>query len=108
MAESQLGQQLQCPPHHPSGTEQGLGNEAEGLFHAYMTEGAWPLVSVGWLRITSRIGFGQCRSRVCADSDELTDFVRHDEKIAREQLNITGVPFFVFDQKLTLSGCTAT
>jgi predicted DsbA family dithiol-disulfide isomerase len=38
------------------------------------------------------------------DTDELADFVRHDEKIAHEQFKVTGVPFFVFDQKLALSG----
>ena len=30
--------------------------------------------------------------------------MRHDEQIAHEQLKVTGVPFFVFDQKLALSG----
>ncbi len=26
------------------------------------------------------------------------------KKIAREQLNVTGVPFFVFDQRIALAG----
>lgn len=83
----------------------GLGNEAEeAFFHAYMTEG----LAIGEREvveeIASRIGLDNAEVEYVLDSDELTDFVRHDEKIAREQLNITGVPFFVFDQKLTLSG----
>jgi len=83
----------------------GLGNEAEeAFFHAYMTEG----LAIGEREvveeIASRIGLDNAEVEYVLDSDELADFVRHDEKIAREQLNVTGVPFFVFDQKLVLSG----
>lgn len=83
----------------------GLGNEAkEAFFHAYMTEG----LSIGEREvveeIASRIGLDNAEVEYVLDSDELADFVRHDEKIAHEQLKVTGVPFFVFDQKLALSG----
>ena len=83
----------------------GLGNEAEeAFFYAYMTEG----LAIGEREvveeIASRIGLDNAEVEYVLNSDELADFVRHDEKIAREQLNITGVPFFVFDQKLALSG----
>ncbi|MBH2001095.1 MAG: DsbA family oxidoreductase [Moraxellaceae bacterium] len=83
----------------------GLGNKAEeAFFHAYMTEG----LAIGEREvveeIASRIGLDHAEVEYVLDSDELADFVRHDEKIAREQLNVTGVPFFVFDQKLALSG----
>lgn len=83
----------------------GLGNEAkEAFFHAYMTEG----LAIGEREvveeIASRIGLDNAEVEYVLDSDELADFVRHDEKIAHEQLKITGVPFFVFDQKLALSG----
>ena len=83
----------------------GLGSEAkEAFFHAYMTEG----LAIGEREvveeIASRIGLDNAEVEYVLDSDELADFVRHDEKIASEQLNVTGVPFFVFDQKLALSG----
>lgn len=83
----------------------GLGNEAEeAFFHAYMTEG----LAIGEREvveeIASRIGLDHAEVEYVLDSDELADFVRHDEKIAHEQLNVTGVPFFIFDQKLALSG----
>ena len=83
----------------------GLGNEAkEAFFHAYMTEG----LAIGEREvveeIASRVGLDHAEVEYVLDSDELADFVRHDEKIAREQLNVTGVPFFIFDQKLALSG----
>ncbi|OJU55511.1 MAG: dithiol-disulfide isomerase [Acinetobacter sp. 39-4] len=83
----------------------GLGNEAEeAFFHAYMTEG----LAIGEREvveeIASRIGLDNAEVEYVLDSDELADFVRHDEQIAHEQLKVTGVPFFVFDQKLALSG----
>ena len=83
----------------------GLGNEAEeAFFHAYMTEG----LAIGEREvveeIASRIGLDHAEVEYVLDSDELADFVRYDEKIAHEQLNVTGVPFFIFDQKLALSG----
>ena len=83
----------------------GLGNEAkEAFFHAYMTEG----LAIGEREvveeIASRIGLDNAEVEYVLDSDELADFVRHDEKIAHEQLKVTGVPFFVFDQKLAVSG----
>ncbi len=83
----------------------GLGNEAkEAFFHAYMTEG----LAIGEREvveeIASRIGLDNAEVEYVLDSNELADFVRHDEKIAHEQLKVTGVPFFVFDQKLALSG----
>lgn len=83
----------------------GLGNEAkEAFFHAYMTEGL-PIGEREVVEeIASRIGLDNAEVEYVLNSDELADFVRHDEKIAREQLKVTGVPFFVFDQKLALSG----
>ncbi|WP_173912172.1 DsbA family oxidoreductase [Acinetobacter sp. Marseille-Q1618] len=83
----------------------GLGNEAEeAFFHAYMTEG----LAIGEREIiediASRIGLDHNEVDYVLDSEEFADFVRHDEKIAHEQLKVTGVPFFVFDQRLALSG----
>jgi len=83
----------------------GLGNEAkEAFFHAYMTEG----LAIGEREvveeIASRIGLDNAEVEYVLDTNELADFVRHDEKIAQEQLNVTGVPFFVFDQRIALAG----
>ncbi len=54
--------------------------------------------------IALAIGLDHSEVERVLDSDEFADFVRQDEKIAREQLHITGVPFFVFDQRLVLTG----
>lgn len=83
----------------------GLGNQAkEAFFHAYMTEG----LAIGEREvveeIASRIGLDNAEVEFVLDTNELADFVRHDEKIAHEQLNVTGVPFFVFDQRIALAG----
>jgi predicted DsbA family dithiol-disulfide isomerase len=72
----------------------GLGNQAkEAFFHAYMTEG----LAIGEREvieeIASRIGLDHAEVEYVLDSDEFAEFVRHDEKIAHEQLNISGVPF---------------
>jgi predicted DsbA family dithiol-disulfide isomerase len=39
--------------------------------------------------IASRIGLDHAEVEYVLNSDELADFVRHDEKIAHEQLNVT-------------------
>ena len=83
----------------------GLGNEAkEALFYSYMTQG----LAIGEREtledVAARIGLNPVEVDDLLDSDEFAEFVRHDEKIAHEQLNVTGVPFFVFEQKYALSG----
>lgn len=83
----------------------GLGNEAEeALFYSYMTQGL-PIGERETLEdVSARIGLNPVEVDDVLDSDEFAEFVRHDEQIAREQLNVTGVPFFVFDQRIALAG----
>lgn len=83
----------------------GLGNVAqEAFFHAYMTEGM-PIGERETVEdVASRIGLAHTEVEFVLDSEEFADFVRHDEKIAHEQLQVSGVPFFVFDQRISLSG----
>lgn len=82
----------------------GLGNEAEeAFFHAYMTEG----LAIGErevvAQIAERIGLNSVEIIDVLDSQQFSADVRQDEALA-QQLNITGVPFFIFDQKVGLSG----
>ena len=83
----------------------GMGNVAqEAFFHAYMTEGM-PIGERETIEdVASRIGLDHTEVEFVLDSEEFADFVRHDEKIAHEQLQVSGVPFFVFDQRISLSG----
>lgn len=60
----------------------GLGNQAkEAFFHAYMTEG----LAIGEREvveeIASRIGLDNAEVEYVLDTNELADFVRHDEKL---------------------------
>ena len=59
----------------------GLGNEAKAFFHAYMTEG----LAIGEREvveeIASRIGLDNAEVEYVLDTNELADFVRHDEKL---------------------------
>ena len=83
----------------------GLGNVAqEAFFHAYMTEGMPNGERETVEDVASRIGLAHTEVEFVLDSEEFADFVRHDEKIAHEQLQVSGVPFFVFDQRIALSG----
>ena len=54
--------------------------------------------------VASRIGLNPVEVDDVLDSDEYADFVKFDQEVAREQLKVTGVPFFVFDQRVALAG----
>lgn len=83
----------------------GLGNEAkEAFFFSYMTQGL-PIGERETLEdVASRIGLNPIEVDDLLDSDEYADFVKYDEEVAREQLKVTGVPFFVFEQRIALAG----
>jgi len=82
----------------------GLGNEIEErLFIDYFTEGKniddpEVLTTAGLAVGMDRVSIG-----MMLNGDSFTDEVRMDQKIA-QQIGISGVPFFVFDQKLAVSG----
>lgn len=83
----------------------GLGNQAEeAFFHAYMTEG----LAIGEREvveeIASRIGLENGEVEDVLDSNDFAEFIKYDENLAREQLNVQGVPFFIFNQKVALAG----
>lgn len=83
----------------------GLGNEAkEAFFYSYMTQG----LAIGEREtledVAARIGLNPNQVEDVLDSDEFAEFVKYDEEVAREQLKVTGVPFFVFDQRVALAG----
>ncbi len=87
----------------------GLGSEAkEAFFFSYMTQG----LAIGEREtiedVASRIGLNPVEVDDLLDSDTYADFVKFDEEVAREQLQVTGVPFFVFDQRVALAGAQPT
>lgn len=83
----------------------GLGNEAkEALFYSYMTQG----LAIGEREtledVAARIGLNPVEVDDLLDSNEFADFVQFDQEVALDQLKVTGVPFFVFDQRIALAG----
>ena len=83
----------------------GLGSEAEeAFFFSYMTQG----LAIGEREtledVASRIGLNPVEVDDLLDSDQYADFVKFDQDVARDQLKVTGVPFFVFDQRIALAG----
>ncbi|AWL27795.1 DsbA family oxidoreductase [Acinetobacter defluvii] len=83
----------------------GLGSEAkEAFFYSYMTQGL-PIGERETIEdVASRIGLNPVEVDDVLNSDEFADFVKFDQEVAREQLKVTGVPFFVFDQRIALAG----
>ena len=83
----------------------GLGNAMkEALCLAYMTEGQNIGEPEVVAEIALKVGLDATEVQAVLDSDAFAAEVRQDEKIAHEQLNVTGVPFFVFDQRLAVAG----
>jgi len=83
----------------------GLGSEAkEAFFYSYMTQGL-PIGERETLEdVAARIGLNPVEVDDVLNSEEYADFVKFDEEVARDQLKVTGVPFFVFDQRIALAG----
>ena len=54
--------------------------------------------------VAARIGLNPNQVEDVLNSDEFAEFVKYDEEVARDQLKVTGVPFFVFDQRVALAG----
>ena len=83
---------------------QDRGNElAERLFQGYLNEGVW-LGDVEELRrLAGEVDLDGSEAQKVLESGEFAEEVRAEEEQAM-QLGIRGVPFFVFDGRLALSG----
>jgi predicted DsbA family dithiol-disulfide isomerase len=85
-----------------------LANEVkELLFKAYLTEGKnvndWNTLQ----EIGQNAGLQSNEIKQLIDSDIFTKEVMHDQQEAQD-LGVTGVPFFVFDNKYAVSGAQPT
>lgn len=88
--------------------EYNLGNELkESLFKAYLTEGKnvndWDTLT----QIGLEIGLESQKIEQLVNTNKYTKEVRQDQQEA-QTLGITGVPFFVFDNKYAVSGAQPT
>lgn len=85
--------------------DRGLGGEAEERFmRAFMTEGEFLGNPATLLRLATSIGLEEAEVRRVLGSDAYADGVRADQAVARAKLQIQGVPFFVIEGQLAISG----
>src|SRR5690606_21495689 len=83
----------------------GLGNDAqESFFYSYMSQGLGLGERETLEDVAARIGLNPVEVDDLLESEEYADFVKYDQEVAHEQLKVTGVPFFVFDQRVALAG----
>jgi len=85
---------------HEHGCQDALKDR---LFRAYFGEGAAVGLPETLLPLAVEVGLDQAEVRDVLDSDRYADAVRADEATAR-QIGVTGVPFFVIDQRYGVSG----
>jgi predicted DsbA family dithiol-disulfide isomerase len=75
----------------------------ERLMRAYFTEGEAISDPETLIRLMVEVGVEEAEARDVLATERFTDDVREDELLA-SQLGIQGVPFFVFERKLGVSG----
>ena len=75
----------------------------EHLMHEYWTEGLALWDSEALVKLATEVGLDADEVRTTLESDAYADEVRADEEKAR-QIGVTGVPFFVIDEKYGVSG----
>ena len=81
---------------------------AEALFRAYFTEGADLTDAATLVSIAERAGFDRAGVAEYLAGDEDRDAVLAADRSARESGAIEGVPFFIFNRKLGVSGAQET
>ncbi|MEJ5961797.1 DsbA family oxidoreductase [Pedobacter immunditicola] len=82
----------------------GLGDEAEeGLFAAYFTAGKNIDDKQTLIEIGVSIGIDEDVVARMLESNSFTDEVRYDQSTAKS-IGISGVPFFIINQKYSISG----
>ncbi|GAB3900958.1 DsbA family oxidoreductase [Larkinella knui] len=85
----------------------GKGDDMEErLFKAYFTEGANTADHETLLKLATDIGLDAAEVKQVLASDHYATDVKADIREAR-QVGVTGVPFFVFNQKYAVSGAQA-
>ena len=75
----------------------------ERLQKAYFTDGLVISDNKTLVQLAEEVGLNSAETRQMLESDAFTNAVRADEQRAQE-MESDGVPFFVFDEKYTVSG----
>lgn len=85
---------------HESGVQDALKAR---FFQAYFAEGQLMSDTEVLVALAVEVGLDEERVRSVLASDEFAQAVRQDQQIAR-QIGINGVPFYVIDERIGLSG----
>ncbi|MEJ1959790.1 MAG: DsbA family oxidoreductase [Nitrosomonadales bacterium] len=88
---------------HFAAARQLGGQATERLMQAYFCEGLAVGDHAALIRLAPQLGLGENEVEMILKNDSFADEVRADEARATE-LGITGVPFFVFNEKFGVSG----
>ncbi len=75
----------------------------EALFHAYFIEGCDLTQDEVLVRIATSAGVSEADARECLEGAEMREQAAHEDKRARE-LGVEGVPFFIFNRRIAVSG----
>ena len=92
---------------HHAATQGLQGAMKERLMHAYFTEGQQVGDIETLVKLGAEVGLDAAKTRIALAKDTYADEVAADEKEAR-MLGISGVPFFVIDEKYGISGAQPT
>lgn len=88
--------------------DRGKADEMEeSLFRAYFTDGENISNHKTLISLAEEIGIDPTEAESITESDKYANAVKHDIQLAKN-INITGVPFFLFNQKFAVSGARET
>ena len=84
--------------------EKHVGDKAiESIMHAYFSESLPVGDRAALAKLAPKFGISESEALAMLESDKYSDAVRADESRAAD-IGISGVPFFVFDEKSGISG----
>jgi len=84
--------------------DRGKANEMEeALFKAYFTDGKNIADHQTLIALAEGIGIDPTEAKSILESEKYANTVKHDIQLA-QNINITGVPFFLFNRKFAVSG----
>ncbi len=88
--------------------DRGKADEMEeALFKAYFTDGKYIADHQTLIALAEGIGIDPTEAKSILESEKYANAVKHDIQLA-QNINITGVPFFLFDRKFAVSGARET
>ena len=88
--------------------DRGKGSEMEeALFKAYFTDGKNTADHSTLIKLAEHIGIDPTEAKSILDNNKYANAVNHDLQLA-DNLNITSVPFFLFNRKFAVSGSQET